>query len=58
MPLYSGKIRIHGSNGEQLSVPYMGVASDLRKTFKKMFVDEYPYINSGADDIPMIHKTK
>ncbi|KAK1540734.1 subtilase [Colletotrichum paranaense] len=57
MPLYSGKIRIHGSNGEQLSVPYMGIASDLRKTFKKMFVDEYPYINSGTDDTPMVYKT-
>ncbi|KAK1700688.1 subtilase [Colletotrichum godetiae] len=57
MPLYSGKVRIHGSNGEQLSVPYMGVASDLRKTFRKMFVDDYPYVNSGADDLPMMYKT-
>ena len=30
IPAYSGKIYVGGNNGEALSVPYFGVASDLR----------------------------
>lgn len=44
--MYSGKILINGSNDEQLSVPYMGVAADVQKTFRQMFSDNFPYILS------------
>ncbi|OHE91370.1 subtilase [Colletotrichum orchidophilum] len=57
MPLYSGKILVYGSNGEQLSVPYMGVASDLQNGFRKMFVEKYPYVNSGRGETPIMYKT-
>ncbi|TIC92330.1 PI-type proteinase [Colletotrichum higginsianum] len=57
MPLYSGKILVHGSNGEELAVPYMGVASDVRKNFRKMFVDNSPTMYSGRGAIPILHKS-
>ncbi|KAM0321539.1 hypothetical protein ACHAQA_010029 [Verticillium albo-atrum] len=40
MPLYGGNIIISGSNGDRLSVPFLGVASDLKRTFKNMFLAE------------------
>ncbi|KAI8169995.1 Minor extracellular protease vpr [Colletotrichum sp. SAR 10_65] len=46
LPVYSGKILINGSNDGQLSVPYMGVAADVQKTFRQMFSDNFPYILS------------
>ncbi|WDK19851.1 subtilase [Colletotrichum graminicola] len=57
MPLYSGKVLIHGSNGEELAVPYMGVASDVRKNFRKMFVEGSPSMYSGRDAMPIIYKS-
>ncbi|KAK7974455.1 hypothetical protein PG989_016303 [Apiospora arundinis] len=48
MPLYSGKVKVAGSNGERLSVQYMGVASDLYAT-KKVFQKTYPSALSGVN---------
>ncbi|RPA88269.1 subtilisin-like protein [Ascobolus immersus RN42] len=31
IPAFSGKVVLHGSNGDKLEIPYSGVASDLRK---------------------------
>lgn len=34
LPVLSGKILVHGSNGEQLSVPYFSVLADLKKEMR------------------------
>ncbi|KAJ0158290.1 Minor extracellular protease vpr [Colletotrichum tanaceti] len=57
MPLYSGKILVRGSNGEELSVPYMGVASDVRKNFRNMFVENSPNMYSGRGAVPILYKS-
>ncbi|RSL45191.1 hypothetical protein CEP54_014377 [Fusarium duplospermum] len=38
MPLYGGNIIVSGSNGDRLSVPFLGVGADLKGTFKNMFL--------------------
>ncbi|WDK19144.1 subtilase [Colletotrichum graminicola] len=48
LPLYSGRIIISGDNGENLSVPYAGVAADLKKELTPLFRNGFPYIESGA----------
>ncbi|KAK3321354.1 subtilisin-like serine protease [Cercophora scortea] len=58
LPIYSGKALISGSNGEQLSVPYMGAAFDLKNSLRRgMFADGTPYQVSGPnrDDISLYH---
>ncbi|KAK1997658.1 subtilase [Colletotrichum falcatum] len=47
LPLYSGRIVVSGDNGEELSVPYAGVAADLRKELTPLFRTGFPYIQSG-----------
>ncbi|TDZ21506.1 Minor extracellular protease vpr [Colletotrichum orbiculare MAFF 240422] len=37
LPVYSGKVLISGSNGEELGVPYFGVGSDLNKTIENVW---------------------
>jgi hypothetical protein len=49
LPTYSGKILIKGSNGETLSVPYAGLASDLRKEIETAQQKDYPKIWSGPE---------
>ncbi|KAF9880706.1 hypothetical protein CkaCkLH20_01748 [Colletotrichum karsti] len=49
MPVYSGQILISGSNGENLTVPYMGVGSDIQKNFRQMFTEDFPYILSSKN---------
>ncbi|KAK1987048.1 subtilase [Colletotrichum cereale] len=48
LPLYSGRVIISGDNGEELSVPYAGVAADLRKELTPLFRNGFPYIQSGV----------
>ncbi|KAK2031954.1 subtilase [Colletotrichum zoysiae] len=48
LPLYSGRIVVSGDNGENLSVPYAGVAADLRKELTPLFRNGFPYIQSGV----------
>ncbi|KAK7917421.1 subtilase [Apiospora marii] len=48
IPLYSGKIKVAGSNGERLSVQYMGVASSLYEN-KRVFQDTYPISLGGVN---------
>ncbi|OAA53497.1 serin endopeptidase [Niveomyces insectorum RCEF 264] len=49
IPVYSGKILIVGSNGEQLSIPYFGIASNLEKDLQKQFQQGYPQGVSGIN---------
>lgn len=48
IPLYSGKVKVAGSNGEQLSVQYMGVASSLYEN-KRVFQKTYPNSLGGVN---------
>ncbi|KAK1964913.1 subtilase [Colletotrichum sublineola] len=48
LPLYSGRIIVAGDNGEELSVPYAGVAADVRKELTPLFRNGFPYIQSGV----------
>ncbi|KAI9164185.1 subtilase [Paramyrothecium foliicola] len=42
LPAYSGSIRIKGSNGEELSVPYFGLAADLKSVVSPIYRAGYP----------------
>ncbi|KAH8892393.1 subtilisin-like serine protease [Thozetella sp. PMI_491] len=58
LPFYSGKVLISGSNGEELSVPYLGAAFDLKTSLRRnLFSDTTPYQVSGAgrQDIDQYH---
>ncbi|KAG4438387.1 hypothetical protein IFR05_006149 [Cadophora sp. M221] len=61
LPLYSGKVLIKGSNGESLSVPYMGLGADLHRDLgmnHQMFSYSigFPRIISTRDGIPFSSK--
>jgi subtilisin family serine protease len=56
LPLYSGKIFINGTNNESLSIPYMGLASDLRKEMDNMFMAGYPTLTTTTDRIDVHQK--
>lgn len=47
LPLYSGKVRVAGSNGERLAVAYMGVAASLY-TAKRVWQKGAPTSLSGV----------
>ncbi|KAK3368415.1 serine endopeptidase [Podospora didyma] len=47
IPAYSGKIMIGGDNNEVLSVPYFGIASNLRADIGGQFQPGTPYFWSG-----------
>ncbi|KAK8085648.1 hypothetical protein PG997_006919 [Apiospora hydei] len=52
--LYSGKILISGSNREELSVPYLGMAADLYSHYRKnMFPENSPEHLGGVDRLPL-----
>lgn len=59
LPVYSGKVLIHGSNGDELSVPYLGLAADLKRDNELMY--QYPIglpiITSTPDDVPIEQKS-
>ncbi|OTA98137.1 hypothetical protein M426DRAFT_259709 [Hypoxylon sp. CI-4A] len=52
LPVYSGKVLISGDNGEELGVPYFGVACDLNQTITNIwdYGGNYPWLNSGVTD--------
>jgi hypothetical protein len=56
MPIYSGKILITGSNGEELSVPYFGVGSNIEHNMNPMFYEGFPQSVSTWDWIPIDEK--
>ncbi|KAL2208328.1 subtilisin-like protein [Sarocladium strictum] len=52
LPIYSGKVFVKGSNGDQLSVPYLGVGTDIHDTLRKntwAHYNGYPDIVVGND---------
>jgi hypothetical protein len=56
LPFYSGKIFVNGTNNESLSVPYFGLASDLRKEMDSMFMKGYPRITTMTTGIDIHQK--
>lgn len=56
LPIYSGKVIISGSNGEQLSVPYLGLAADLKKEMTPMYRTTYPFSRSNIAFIDIKQK--
>ncbi|KAI2464028.1 subtilisin-like protein [Annulohypoxylon bovei var. microspora] len=50
LPVYSGKILISGDNGEELGVPYFGVACDLNQTITNIwnYGGYFPFLTSGV----------
>ncbi|KAI5860841.1 peptidase S8/S53 domain-containing protein [Durotheca rogersii] len=47
LPVFSGRIAVASDNGEQLSVPYVGVAADLKTELSTLFEPPYPWSVSG-----------
>uniref|UniRef100_A0A0B7KAZ1 Peptidase S8/S53 domain-containing protein n=2 Tax=Bionectria ochroleuca TaxID=29856 RepID=A0A0B7KAZ1_BIOOC len=43
LPLYGGKVVVTGSNGEVLSVPYLGLGGDLKNELGSIIETGYPY---------------
>ncbi|KAH6695516.1 putative minor extracellular protease vpr [Plectosphaerella plurivora] len=58
LPVYSGKMLIKGSNGEELSVPYMGLAGDLKRSLSESKDIWWlgPHFVSGVDWTPIQEK--
>ncbi|KAH7336342.1 subtilase [Rhexocercosporidium sp. MPI-PUGE-AT-0058] len=48
LPIYSGKVLVLGSNGEQLSIPYLGLAADLKKEMAPIYRTTYPFSKSSV----------
>jgi len=61
IPMYSGKVLVKGSNGEVLSVPYLGLGADLHRDLgmKQMFSYSigFPRIISTRAAIPFSEKS-
>ncbi|KAL2283510.1 hypothetical protein FJTKL_09840 [Diaporthe vaccinii] len=45
LPVYSGKVIVSGNNGEQFSVPYLGLAADLNAEITPINRPTYPFTN-------------
>ncbi|KAI2606174.1 subtilisin-like protein [Hypoxylon fragiforme] len=59
LPVYSGKVLISGSNGEELGVPYFGIACDLNQTISNIwdYGSSFPFLNSGLSDTRIAQKS-
>ncbi|KAG7127676.1 Minor extracellular protease vpr like protein [Verticillium longisporum] len=59
LPVYSGKVIIEGSNGENLGIPYLGAAFDLKKSLRRnLFPASYPFAfntSRAAQDFPKVY---
>ncbi|EOO01237.1 putative minor extracellular protease vpr protein [Phaeoacremonium minimum UCRPA7] len=60
LPVYTGKILISGTNGEELGIPYFGVGSDIRHDISNIwdYGGNFPYLVSTAQDIRLAQKAK
>ncbi|KAK8027822.1 PII-type proteinase [Apiospora marii] len=56
LPAYSGNIRIKGSNGEELSVPYFGLGANLKEVISPIFRKDYPVAVSGVGNVSIADK--
>ena len=57
LPLYSGKIVISGDNGEQYSIPYMGLAANLERETSPIYQAGFPISESTTDAIDIKDKS-
>ncbi|KAH7305870.1 subtilase [Stachybotrys elegans] len=57
LPIYGGKVVLSGSNGEQLSIPYMGLGADLRNELGSVSEGGYPYSISTRQEIDFEDKS-
>ncbi|KAG9251869.1 subtilase [Emericellopsis atlantica] len=57
LPLYSGKILVASSKGEQLSVPYYGLGANLKTEMKALYRTGYPKSTSTTKDTPIESKS-
>ncbi|KAF4814461.1 Minor extracellular protease vpr [Colletotrichum siamense] len=59
LPVYSGKVLVSGSNGEELGVPYFGVATDLRQTIENVWAYGWslPNLVSGVNSVRLEQKS-
>lgn len=49
IPVYSGYVAINGTNGDALSLPYAGIASELKDAVVMDTSDGFPWVASSAD---------
>ncbi|KAI0381948.1 subtilisin-like protein [Hypomontagnella monticulosa] len=47
-PLYSGKVILSSSAGEQLSFPYLGLGADLKAELSSVYYPGYPFSKSSV----------
>lgn len=47
LPLYSGKLLVKSSNGDQLAVPYQGLGFNLNGEMESIFAGKYPLLRAG-----------
>ncbi|KAI1498894.1 subtilase [Biscogniauxia marginata] len=57
MPLYTGKVTISGSNGEQLALPYAGIAADLEQEMFPFYRATYPFSRSNVRFVDIKEKS-
>ncbi|KAI0595755.1 subtilase [Biscogniauxia sp. FL1348] len=48
IPLYTGKVIVSASNGEQLSVPYLGIAASIGQQLSPFYRTGYPFSQSSV----------
>ncbi|KAI9148490.1 Minor extracellular protease vpr [Paramyrothecium foliicola] len=59
LPIYSGKVVITGNNGEQLGVPFLGLAADLKNDIPYMIETKEgtPALKSGVEGFDIWEKS-
>lgn len=45
--MYSGKVLVKASNGQELSVPFQGLGFDLKSEMESMSSGTYPWLRAG-----------
>ncbi|EGY16209.1 serin endopeptidase [Verticillium dahliae VdLs.17] len=56
LPLYGGKVFVVGSNGERLSVPFLGLGADLKRQSDPIYQSGFPLSYSGVSNTPIAQK--
>ncbi|KAK6587094.1 hypothetical protein PZA11_000384 [Diplocarpon coronariae] len=57
LPVYSGKVIIRGDNGEQLSIPYLGLGANLNQEMAPIYRPTYPFSVSGQRALDITAKS-
>ncbi|KAL0936199.1 serine endopeptidase [Colletotrichum truncatum] len=58
LPTYSGNIAVKSSLGENLAIPYLGLAADLQKEMHETFENGYPSGTKGPNGNTALDVTK